>query len=90
VPALLSPEDVERVLAAPDRSTTRRRCDCAILLLLARLGLRASEIVSIELHEDRGTSASPRVFLRLIPPRVGLARPCAIDHVVRRALTRAP
>ena len=125
VPALLSPEEVERVLAAPDRSTTRGRRDYAILLLLARLGLRAGEIVSLELgdlrwrageivvrgkgprvdqvplladvgdavarylREDRVASASPRVFLRLIPPRVGLARPCAIDHVVRLALARA-
>jgi site-specific recombinase XerD len=125
VPAVLSPEDVERVLAAPDRSTTRGRRDHAILLLLARLGLRASEVVSLELgdlrwrtgeivvrgkgprrdqvplladvgdavarylREDRGPSVSRRVFLRLIPPRVGLARPCAIDHVVRLALARA-
>jgi site-specific recombinase XerD len=29
------------------------------------------------------------VFLRVIPPRVGLARPCAIDHIVRLAFSRA-
>jgi site-specific recombinase XerD len=41
------------------------------------------------LCEDRGTSPSRRIFLRLIPPRVGLARACAIDHIVRLALARA-
>jgi integrase/recombinase XerD len=125
VPAVLSPEEMDRVLATPDSSTSRGRRDAAILLLLARLGLRASEIVSLELgdlrwrvgeivvrgkgprvdhvplladvgdaiarylREDRRTSLSRRVFLRLIPPRVGLSRPCAIDHIVRLALARA-
>lgn len=125
MPAVLSPTEVERVLSATDRSTTYGCRDYAVLLLLARLGLRASEVVSLELgdlqwrageivvrgrgprvdrvpllaeigdalvrylREGRGTSASRRVFLRLIPPRVGLARPCAIDHIVRRALARA-
>jgi integrase/recombinase XerD len=41
------------------------------------------------LREDRGTSPSRRVFLRLIPPRLGLSRPCAIDHIVRLAPQRA-
>jgi len=113
------------VLSAPDRSTTRGRRDYAILLLLARLGLRASEVVSLELgdlrwrtgeivvrgkgprvdglpllsdvgeavaqylRQDRGPTTSRRVFLRLIPPRIGLARPCVIDHIVRLALSRA-
>ena len=53
VPAGLSPEEVERVLAAPDPSTARGRRDSAILLLLARLGLRASEIISLELGDLR-------------------------------------
>jgi site-specific recombinase XerD len=39
-PAFLSPEEVERVLAKTDRSTSTGRRDYAILLLLARLGLR--------------------------------------------------
>jgi integrase len=53
VPAVLSPDEVERVLAATDRSTTRGRRDYAILLLLARLGLRAGEIVALELSDFR-------------------------------------
>jgi len=125
VPSGLSPEEVESVLSATDRSTARGRRDYAVLLLLARLGLRASEIMSLELgdihwrageivvrgkgprldqlplladvgkaialyiRKDRGTSISRRVFLRLIPPRVGLSRPCSIDHIVRFALAQA-
>lgn len=125
VPAFLSPEEEERVLASTDRSTSRGRRDHAILLLLARLGLRAGEIVSLELgdirwrsgeivvhgkgrmvehvpllsdigealalylHEDRGASTSRRVFVRMLAPRVGLAGPCAIGHIVRLAFARA-
>lgn len=125
VPALLSLDEVDRVLATPDRSTTRGRSDYAILLLLARLGMRASEVMTLELGDlrwrtaeivvrgkgprvdhlplladvgralaaylrhARGPSPSRRVFLRLIPPRIGLTRPCAIDHIVRLALSRA-
>jgi integrase/recombinase XerD len=125
VPAFLSPEEVERVLGSTDRSTSRGRRDHAILLLLARLGLRAGEIVLLELgdirwrsgeivvhgkgrmvehlpllsdigealavylREDRGASASRRVFVRMLAPRVGLAGPCAIDHIVRLAFVRA-
>ena len=52
-PAFLSPDEVERVLTATDRSTLSGRRDHAILLLLARLGLRAGEIVSLELDDIR-------------------------------------
>jgi integrase/recombinase XerD len=125
VPSFLSPEDVERVLSATDRSTPPGRRDYAILLLLARLGLRAGEVVFLDLgdirwrtgeiaihgkgrdldrlplllevgkaltlylRKDRGSSSSRRVFLRLWAPRVGLAGPAAVGHVVRTALARA-
>ena len=51
VPAFLSPEQVAQVLAATDRSTRVGRRDYAILLLLARLGLRAGEVASLELDD---------------------------------------
>jgi len=50
-PAFLAPEEVTRALEASDRSTPRGRRDYAILLLLARLGLRAGEIVLLELDD---------------------------------------
>jgi integrase/recombinase XerD len=53
VPAFLSPEQVAQVLAATDRSTPAGRRDYAIVLLLARLGLRAGEVVSLELEDIR-------------------------------------
>jgi site-specific recombinase XerD len=49
----LTPDEVERVLSAIDLSTSRGRRDRAILLLLARLGLRAGEIIFMELEDIR-------------------------------------
>jgi site-specific recombinase XerD len=51
VPAFLAPDEVERVIRMTGTSTSTRRRDRAILLLLARLGLRAGEIVSLELDD---------------------------------------
>jgi site-specific recombinase XerD len=53
VPAFLSPEETDRVLATTDRLTVTGRRDYAVLLLLARLGLRAGEIVRLELDDLR-------------------------------------
>lgn len=53
VPPSLTPEEVEQVIAATDRSTARGRRALAILLLLARLGLRAGEVVALELGDIR-------------------------------------
>ncbi len=51
VPVLCTLEEVERVGFAPDRSTPNGCRDYAILLLLARLGLRAGEIIMLELDD---------------------------------------
>lgn len=51
LPDLLSPEEVARILSATDLSTPRGRRDHAILLLLARLALRAGEIVFLDLDD---------------------------------------
>jgi integrase len=50
-PKHLRSEAVQRVLSACDRSTVRGKRDYAILLLLARLGLRAGEIVALQLDD---------------------------------------
>lgn len=51
IPKYLSPEDVERLLQTCDLQTAVGRRDHAILLLLARLGLRAGEIIALELDD---------------------------------------
>lgn len=55
-PSFLSAEQTERVLAAVDRSKSTGRRDYAVLLLLARLGLRAGEVVTLELDDIRWRS----------------------------------
>lgn len=62
VPKYLPPGQVQQVLEACDRRTAAGRRDYAILLLLARLGLRAGEVVALRL-EDIDWEAS-RLTLR--------------------------
>ena len=51
VPKFLPAGSLEKVLRRTDRSTPRGRRDYAILMLLARFGLRTSEIVRMELED---------------------------------------
>lgn len=51
IPAFLTPEQVERMLATTDRPTSSGRRNRAILLLLARLGLRPGEVAALELDD---------------------------------------
>jgi integrase/recombinase XerD len=51
VPKYLARDEVTRVLNACDRSSPVGRRDYAILLLLARLGLRGGEVVRLELDD---------------------------------------
>jgi integrase/recombinase XerD len=125
VPPFLTADEVEKVIAVTDRSTASGQRALAILLLLARLGMRAGEVVALQLddirwdvaeivvrgkgrlhdrlpllddvgealvvylRDSRGPSASRKVFLRRIAPRVGLSGPCAISEIARQALRRA-
>jgi site-specific recombinase XerD len=57
LPKLLPPEQVERLLACCDLTSLTGKRDHAILLLLARLGLRGGEVVAMTLEDldwDRG------------------------------------
>jgi site-specific recombinase XerD len=51
IPKSLPPGTVERVLAGCNRNTPIGRRNYAILLLLARLGLRAGEVVTLNLED---------------------------------------
>lgn len=51
IPRGIAPEQVRRLLSHMDRSTAMGRRDYAILLLLARLGLRAGEVAFLELED---------------------------------------
>lgn len=53
VPKHLTRSQVEQVLASCDRGTSMGRRDFAMLLLLARLGLRACEVARLELDDIR-------------------------------------
>lgn len=51
LPSFMPLEDVQRVLDGCDRSTATGRRDFAILMLLARLGLRACEVARLSLDD---------------------------------------
>lgn len=51
LPHYLPPKDVEQLIASCDRSSAVGRRDRAVLLLLARLGLRAGDIVQLRLQD---------------------------------------
>lgn len=51
LPKFIAAKEVRRVLGACDRRTSTGRRDYAVLLLLARLGLRASEVVQLTLDD---------------------------------------
>lgn len=51
VPKYLTAEEVKRVLKACDRRFSTGRRDYAILLLLARLGFRAGEVVALQIND---------------------------------------
>ena len=51
VPKYLKPDELQSLLEASDRTTAVGRRDYSILLLIARLGLRAGEMVALELDD---------------------------------------
>jgi site-specific recombinase XerD len=51
LPKSIAPDEVERLLRAVDRSHPTGQRDYAVLLLLARLGLRAGEVVAMTLED---------------------------------------
>ena len=100
LPRYLAAEQVNRLIAACDGEVVARRRDRAIVLLLARLGLRAGDVAQLRLDDIEWETGSLRVSgksryeVRLpLPQDVGDAiaaylacRPstCPSDHVFLR------
>ena len=61
MPRYLSAEQVNRLIAACDGETIARRRDRAIVLLLARLGLRAGDVAQLRLVDIEWQTGSLRV-----------------------------
>ena len=80
VPKAISPEHAQRAIDSCDLDTAVGLRDCAVLLLLARLGLRAHEIIALQLEDcdwDGGLlrlrSKTRREQLLPMPTDVGAA-----------------
>ena len=61
IPRAISPDQVHRLLTSVDRRTAMGRRDFAILLLLARLGLRSSEVAFLALDDIDWNTGTLRV-----------------------------
>ena len=61
LPRHLAAEQVERLIAASDGEVVARRRDRAIVLLLARLGLRAGDVAQLRLDDIEWKTGSLRV-----------------------------
>jgi site-specific recombinase XerD len=61
IPKYISPADVQRLLDACPRNTECSERNYAILLLLARLGLRAGDVVALELDDIEWRAGEIRV-----------------------------
>lgn len=96
VPKAIPSEQVERLLGHCDRTTAAGRRDYAIMLLLARLGLRAGEVVRMQLEHldwERGEllvrGKGGRQDLLPMPRDVGAAVAAYLRHGRPRCSTRA-
>ena len=95
LPKSLPPEQVERMLVCCDRGTSVGQRDYAILLFLARLGLRAGEIVSLTLDDldwEQGEvlihGKGQRLGRLPLPTDVGAALADYLRHVRPACSTR--
>lgn len=61
IPRAIPPEQIRQLLSSIDRHTAMGRRDYAILLLLARLGLRAGAVVGLELDDIDWSTGQLRV-----------------------------
>ena len=95
LPKFLKPEEVECLLQSCDQSTAIGQRDYAVLLLLARLGLRAGEVVHMVIEDidwDKGElivrGKSPRQDRLPLPQDVGEALAAYLVHVRPKCSSR--
>lgn len=95
IPRAIAPEQTRELLASIDRKTAMGRRDYAIVLLLARLGLRASEAAAVELNDiDWGAGQltvhgkGDRRSEMPLPPEVGRAIAAYLRHGRPRCTSR--
>lgn len=95
LPKSLPPDQVERLLRCCDRSTPSGQRDYAILLLLARLGLRGGEVLAMTLDDpdwERGEilvrGKGQRLERLPLPKDVGAALAHYLRHVRPACPTR--
>lgn len=96
LPRLMSPDQTARLLDSCDRRTTRGRRDYAILVLLARLGLRAGEVAGLALEDIDWRAGElvvrgkgPRTERLPLPVDVGEALAGYLRHGRPEAVSRA-
>ena len=85
IPRAIAPDHLRAVLAGCHRDTSIRRRDYAILLLLARLGLRSSEIVSLTLDSIGWDDGSIAVLGKGNQPAV-LPLPAEVGEAIAQYL----
>jgi site-specific recombinase XerD len=101
LPTYLSAEQVQKVLDSRDRATAIGRRDYAILMMLAKVGLRANEVATLTLDDIDWRSGEMRVRTKgrqqavmPIPPDVGAALVAYLRHrpksSCRRLFLRTP
>jgi integrase/recombinase XerD len=95
LPKSIPPEQIEQLLASCDRSKPTGQRDYTILLLLARLGLRAGEVVTMTLDDldwERGEivvrGKGQRLARLPLPTEVGAALVHYLRHVRPACSTR--
>jgi len=87
IPRAIAPEQTRKLLASIDRKSAIGRRDYAILLMLARLGVRAGEVVPLELNDIDWSAGELTVRGRRgrriripLPPDVGKAIAAYLRH----------
>jgi site-specific recombinase XerD len=88
LPKRLPGETVERILAGCDQTTSVGRWDRAILLLLARLGLRGVEVVRLQLEDIDWENAQLTVRSEKGGGSARLPLPADVGRAIARYLRR--